>query len=194
MEVRLGTSPNRLLPGRRADPMRERVRPPREGAEALSGHGCAYANGHQAPSSKQLWMAAKGESGSETPQTPRRGRGGGLGGGPTGKRDTGKAGVQSQLCFSCCAPAQALGTERLLLGPAGPHPGCVSPPTPATWLSATEEASVSGGRGHVWGQVYRLVGVGEQIPGKQGITSSVPRGPRPGEQLSLLPSLLHDGK
>lgn len=122
------------------------------------------------------------------------GGGGGLGGGPTGKRDTGKAGVQSQLCFSCCAPAQALGTERLLLGPAGPHPGCVSPPTPATWLSATEEASVSGGRGHVWGQVYRLVGVGEQIPGKQGITSSVPRGPRPGEQLSLLPSLLHDGK
>lgn len=49
------------------------------------------------------------------------------------------------------------------------QPGCVSPPTPATWLLATEKASVSfrvsGGRGHVWGQVYHLAG-GSRFQGK----------------------------
>lgn len=52
------------------------------------------------------------------------------------------------------------------------RPGCVWVTShPATWLSAAEKASVtclvSGGRGHVWGQVYHLA-VGEHIPGKQG--------------------------
>lgn len=38
-----------------------------------------------------------------------------------------------------------------------PHRLCVCPPSPVTWLSATEKAAVSllaaGGRRHVWGQV-----------------------------------------
>lgn len=88
---------------------------------------------------------------------------------------------------------RALGTPRLRIRPAAcpDQAVCGSPPSPATWLSATEKASViclvSGGRGHVWGQVYHLAG-GEHIPGKRGDYMLSPRGaPQPGERPSLLP-------
>lgn len=65
-----------------------------------------------------------------------------------------------------------------------PHRLCVCPPSPVTWLSATEKAAVSllaaGGRRHVWGQVGtsgRGRGGRAQVPGKQGVKHSVPRAP-----------------
>lgn len=56
------------------------------------------------------------------------------------------------------------------------------PPILATWLLATEKASVSflvsGGRGHVWGQVYHLAGGGGHgFQGSRGLNAHALRGP-----------------
>ena len=53
-------------------------------------------------------------------------------------------------------------------------------PPPTTWLSATEKATVSflvsGGRGHMWGQVYHLAG-GSRFQRSRGLNALSPRGP-----------------
>ena len=58
---------------------------------------------------------------------------------------------------------------------------CVCPPSPATWLSATEKAAVSllesGGRGHVWGQVGTSGGGGGAGSGEAGGETLSPQGP-----------------
>lgn len=184
MEVRLGTSPSRLLPGRRADPMRERVRPPREGAEALSGHGCAYANGHQAPSSKQLWMAAKGESGSETPQTPKRGQGGGWEGGPPGRGTRERQGCRAS-CVSAAAHRPRLwGLKGCCLGQLGPiQAACHLPPLPPGSLPlrrplCREAGDTCGDRCTVWwgwgSRFQGSRGLPAPSPGAHGLGSSSP--------------------
>ena len=65
-----------------------------------------------------------------------------------------------------------------------------SPPTPATWLPATEKASVSflvsGGWGHVWGQVYHLAG-GSRFQEGRGLTAHSLRGSPSLENSFLLP-------
>lgn len=83
---------------------------------------------------------------------------------------------------------------QLLCRALGPGPGdqeavgeanCMFPPGrvtshPATWLPATEKASVSflvsGGRGHVWGQVYHLAG-GGRSQGSRGLNAHSLRAP-----------------
>ena len=58
---------------------------------------------------------------------------------------------------------------------------CVCPPSPTTWLSATEKAAVSllesGGRGHVWEQVGTSGGGGGAGSREAGVKRSVLRAP-----------------
>lgn len=127
-------------------------------------------------------LGTRGECGAETLQIPR-GEKMGWWGGTTKRRYGGQGGVSgSPLCFSCC------GLCPRPWGPGGhsssqlPAPAklCVSPPTPATWLSAADKASVSllvsGDKGHVWGQVYHLA-VGSRFQGSRGLNAQPPRGP-----------------
>lgn len=110
---------------------------------------------------KRFGLEERGESGSETLQTPRW----------AGRERPPREGVKERKevwgasCVSaavCFAPGpgnqKAVDQANCML-----QPGCVCHlPPPATWLSATEKASVSflvsGGKGHVWGQVYHLAG------------------------------------
>lgn len=79
-----------------------------------------------------------------------------------------------------CALGPALGTRSLLMRPTVCAGQAVTPPTPTTWLPATEKASVSflasGGRGHVWGQVCHLAGAADSRGG-WGLSAHSLRGP-----------------
>lgn len=96
------------------------------------------------------------------------------------------------MCFSCCALCPRL------WGPGGCGSGqlhvparlSVSPPTPATWLSATEKVSVTflcQEAGDTCGDRCTIWQWGSRFQESRGIKRSAPKGPlQPREQLSLI--------
>ena len=113
--------------------------------------------------------------------------------GPPGKVQRKGERVRVQLCFSCSAPFPRP------WGPGGCGSGqlhsptrlCVSPPTPATWLSALRRAlflSLCQEAGDTCGDRCTIWQRGNRFQRGGGIKCSVPKGPlQPGEQLSLIP-------